>query len=84
MSSAVVIGASGGIGGALETALIEEDVHARVWGFARSRTGAQHLDLTDEASIAAAAALVAQGPAPSLILVATGRSTKAAAAPKRR
>ena len=50
--SAVVIGASGGIGAALEAALIEEDAHEKVWGFARRRTGAQHLDLTDEASIA--------------------------------
>ena len=71
-ASAIIIGASGGIGTALEAALIEEDAHAKVWGFARSRTGAQHLDLTDEASIAAAAALVAQGPAPALVIVATG------------
>jgi len=70
--SAVIVGASGGIGAALETALIEEDAHQTVWGFARSRTGARHLDLTDEASIAAAAAQVAQGPAPSLVIVATG------------
>jgi len=70
--SAIVIGASGGIGAALEAALIEEDAHEKVWGFARRRTGAQHLDLTDEASIAAAAALVAQGPAPALVIVATG------------
>jgi len=70
--SAVIIGASGGIGAALEAALIEEDAHEKVWGFARSRAGAQHLDLTDEASIAAAAALVAQGPAPALVIVATG------------
>ena len=70
--SAVIVGASGGIGAALETALIEEDAHQTVWGFARSRTGARHLDLTDEASIVAAAAQVAQGPAPSLVIVATG------------
>ncbi|MBB5710182.1 SDR family NAD(P)-dependent oxidoreductase [Sphingomonas xinjiangensis] len=71
-SSAVIIGASGGIGGALETALVEEGVFAAVHGFARSRSGAQHLDLTDEASIAAAAAQVAKGPAPGLVIVATG------------
>lgn len=70
--SAVIIGASGGIGAALEAALIDEGAHDKIWGFARSRSGAQHLDLTDEASIAAAAGLVAQGPAPSLIIVATG------------
>ncbi|UYY59940.1 SDR family NAD(P)-dependent oxidoreductase [Sphingomonas sp. S2-65] len=71
-SSAVIIGASGGIGGALEAALVEEGAFGVVHGFARSRGGAQHLDLLDEASIAAAAALVAKGPAPGLVIVATG------------
>lgn len=70
--SAVVIGASGGIGRAFETALIEEGAFEVVHGFARSRTGAQHLDFLDEASIAAAAAHVANGPAPALVIVATG------------
>lgn len=70
--AAVVIGASGGIGAALEAALIEEGAYDVVHGFARSRSGAQHLDLTDEASIAAAAAYVAKGPAPTLVIVATG------------
>ncbi|HEX7853699.1 MAG TPA: SDR family NAD(P)-dependent oxidoreductase [Sphingobium sp.] len=71
-TSAVVIGASGGIGGAFEAALIEEGAFDVVHGFARSRTGAQHLDLLDEASIAAAAAHVAKGPPPTLVIVATG------------
>lgn len=71
-SSAVVIGASGGIGGALEAALIEEGAFGVVHGFARSRSGVQHLDLFDEASIAAAAAHVSAGPDPSLVIVATG------------
>lgn len=70
--SAVVIGASGGIGAAFEAALIEEGAFDIVHGFARSRTGAQHLDLLDEANIAAAAAHVATGPAPTLVFVATG------------
>src|SRR4051812_28453361 len=70
--SAVIIGASGGIGRAFETALIEEGAFEVVHGFARSRIGAQHLDLLDEGSIAAAAALVAKGPLPALIIVATG------------
>lgn len=69
---AVVIGASGGIGGAFEAALLEEGAFDVVHGFARSRTGAGHLDLLDEASIAAAAAHVAQGPPPTLVIVATG------------
>jgi len=72
MSCAVIIGASGGIGAAFEAALIEEGAFDVVHGFARSRAGAQHLDLLDEASIAAAAATVAKGPAPSLVIVATG------------
>jgi NAD(P)-dependent dehydrogenase (short-subunit alcohol dehydrogenase family) len=71
-SSAVIIGASGGIGGAFEAALIEEATFDIVHGFARSRSGAQHIDLLDEASIAAAAAHVAKGPAPTLVIVATG------------
>lgn len=70
--SAVVIGASGGIGGALEAALVEEGMFEVVHGFARSRTGPQHIDVIDEGSIAAAAAGVANGPPPTLIIVATG------------
>ncbi|MET0361600.1 MAG: short-chain dehydrogenase, partial [Sphingobium sp.] len=68
-TSAVVIGASGGIGGAFEAALIHENAFDVVHGFARSRSGGQHLDLLDEASIAAAAALVAAGPPPTLVIV---------------
>ncbi len=71
-ASTVVIGASGGIGAAFEAALIEEGAFDVVHGFARSRTGTQHLDLLDEASIAAAAAHVAKGPPPTLVIVATG------------
>ena len=68
----MVIGASGGIGAAFEAALIEEGGFDVVHGFARSRSGSQHLDLEDEASIAAAAAHVASGPQPILVIVATG------------
>lgn len=64
---AVVIGATGGIGAALADALVEED--ADVVRFGRSLTGAEHLDLTDEASIAAAAV---RAGAPDLVVVATG------------
>ncbi|MGF7150844.1 NAD(P)-dependent dehydrogenase (short-subunit alcohol dehydrogenase family) [Sphingomonas zeicaulis] len=71
-SSAIVIGASGGIGAAFETALIDEGTFDIVHGFARSRGGAQHLDLLDEPTIAAAAATVAKGPPPTLVIVATG------------
>ena len=69
---AVVIGASGGIGGAIEAALVEEGAHSVVHGFARSRSGVRHLDLLDEASIVAAAGHVGAGPAPSLVIIATG------------
>lgn len=71
-ASAVIVGASGGIGAALEAALVDEGAFTVVHGFARSRSGAQHLDLLDEASIEAAAAHVAKGPAPTLVIVATG------------
>jgi NAD(P)-dependent dehydrogenase (short-subunit alcohol dehydrogenase family) len=82
-TSAVVIGASGGIGGALEAALVEEGIFRKVHGLARSRSGVQHLDLRDEASIAAAAAHVASGPAPSLVIVATGLLHAGARAPEK-
>jgi NAD(P)-dependent dehydrogenase (short-subunit alcohol dehydrogenase family) len=65
--NAVVIGASGGIGAALVEALEEEDV--RVLPLARSFTGDRHLDLEDEASIAAAAA---RAGSPDLVIVASG------------
>ena len=70
--SAVIIGASGGIGAAFVTALEEEGAYDVVHGFARSWSGTRHIDLTDEASIAAAAAEVAKGPPPTLVIVATG------------
>lgn len=65
--SAVVIGARGGIGAALAAALEEEGGHAKVHAFARPE-----LDILDEASIAHAAASVAAGPPPNLVIVATG------------
>ena len=70
--AAVIIGASGGIGGAFRALLEEEGAFDQVHGFARSFNGANHVDLLDEASIAAAAAQIASGPAPTLVLVATG------------
>ena len=68
-TSAVVIGASGGIGAALVEALETAGGHAVVHPLSRSGTG---LDLEEEASIAAAAQRVAEGPPPALVLVATG------------
>ena len=51
-ASAVIVGASGGIGAALEAALIEEGQFDVVHGLARSRTGGSAIDLTDEDTIA--------------------------------
>ena len=67
--SAVVIGASGGIGAAVARRLEASGRYAIVHALSRSGTG---FDLEDEASIAAAAARVADGPAPTLVFVATG------------
>ena len=72
MNSAVVIGASGGIGAAIATAIEDEGLFEVVHRFARSAKGAAHIDITDPASIAAAAAIVGNGPAPTLLFVATG------------
>ena len=67
----VIIGASGGIGAALaRQAEARGDV---VIGLARSFSGDRHVDLEDEASIAAAAARFAdQRLAPDRVIVATG------------
>lgn len=67
--SAIVIGASGGIGAAVTARLEASGRYAAVHALSRSGTG---FDLEDEASIAAAAAQVAEGPAPALVFVATG------------
>jgi NAD(P)-dependent dehydrogenase (short-subunit alcohol dehydrogenase family) len=67
---AVVIGASGGIGAAVVDALREED--AEVHAFARRFDGDGRLDLTDEASVAAAAAAARVGGEVDLVFVATG------------
>ncbi len=65
---AVVIGAAGGVGAALATALSEGGHHVVGLG----RGSAPPLDLLDEASIAAAAAHVAGLGAPRLVIDATG------------
>lgn len=83
MSAAVIIGASGGIGGAIADALAEENAFSVVHRFGRSLDGAARIDLTDEASIAAAAAHIARGPAPVLVIVATGLLHDPAHAPEK-
>jgi NAD(P)-dependent dehydrogenase (short-subunit alcohol dehydrogenase family) len=76
LERAVVVGASGGIGGALATALADQGavVHAlsRREGATDARFVTGTIDIENEASIAdAAAALRAEGPF-DLVLVATG------------
>lgn len=83
MSAAVIIGASGGIGGAIADALAEEGAFTQIHRFGRSLDGAGHIDITDEASVAAAAAIVAQGPAPTLVFVATGILHDATSGPEK-
>ncbi|MEM9573292.1 MAG: SDR family NAD(P)-dependent oxidoreductase [Pseudomonadota bacterium] len=83
---AVIIGASGGIGRAVVEALIARaDVDA-IYSFSRTPTEWAHakvrsapLDLLDEASIAAAAKIVANDGAPDLVFVATGLLSNGAA-----
>ncbi len=71
--SAVIIGASGGIGAALADALQADGRHDIIHRFARSLPAPHSVDITDEASVAAAAALVRDsGPPPRLVFVATG------------
>jgi NAD(P)-dependent dehydrogenase (short-subunit alcohol dehydrogenase family) len=67
---AVVVGASGGVGGALMRRLQASRRFSRVYGLGRS--GAVPLDLTDENSIAAAAATVSLSGFVRLIVNAAG------------
>ena len=77
---AAIFGASGGIGGALATRLAERGVE--VWAGSRSGTAADpalrafRFDLSDERSLAQAAATMADAP-PDLVIVATGVLTLA-------
>ena len=76
--TAVVVGAGGGIGAALVAALLRRGADGPVVALSRVAPDAAaglvagRIDVTDEASIAAAAALVAEQPPPRLVLVATG------------
>ena len=67
---AVVIGASGGIGAAVASAL--EKGGCEVIALGRSERGAAYLDLEQEDTIAAAAEHAAARGAPDLVFVATG------------
>lgn len=71
--SAIIIGASGGIGAALADAVQAGGRHDVIHRFARSFPDPYRIDVTDEASVAAAAAQVRDNsPPPRLVLVATG------------
>ena len=84
---AAIIGASGGIGGALATALAEAGVHVH----ALSRSGAAGderrtpgtIDIEDEASIAEAASAVSGDGPLDLVIVASGLLHSADIAPER-
>ena len=82
MSQAVIFGASGGIGSALVAAVVASGRYERVW--AGSRAGKSvagacgfAFDLTDEASIAAAALAMGEGGPLDIALIATGVLTLA-------
>lgn len=71
VGSALVLGATGGIGAALVAALQAEGRWRRVIGL--SRRGDPAVDITEEASLAAAAAwLAGEAPDLALVVVATG------------
>jgi NAD(P)-dependent dehydrogenase (short-subunit alcohol dehydrogenase family) len=65
----IIIGSSGGIGDAFLRVLAGQQGADSVTGLSRA---SGDIDLTNEASIAAAAARCAQGPSPDLVIVATG------------
>jgi NAD(P)-dependent dehydrogenase (short-subunit alcohol dehydrogenase family) len=68
--AAVVIGASGGVGGALVSQLRGDPAFTSLFALARSFAGSARIDITDEASVAAATTgLVAPL---RLVIVATG------------
>jgi len=88
--TAVVIGASGGIGAALTRALADDPAIARIHALSRSgsvpdgrKIAPGHIDLADGESLADAARRVAAGPAPRLVIVASGLLHGDGAAPEK-
>lgn len=74
---AVVVGTSGGVGGALTRALVTRREPMRIHALSRQGVAVEgaeagRIDLDDEASIQAAAERIAQGSPPTLIVLATG------------
>ncbi len=88
-SCAVVVGSSGGIGRALVAALAESGRFAAVHAWSRSGEDAgpgipsRRVDVTDEATIRAGAAALADGPPVGLAIVATGLLHGAGVAPEK-
>lgn len=78
--AAVVLGATGGIGAALADALEARGGHSVVYRVSRSTDG---FGLSDPSAIAAAAKRVANGPAPDLVLLATGLLSEGVRGPER-
>lgn len=68
----MVVGSGGGLGSAFVKLLEQSPSFGSVIQLSRSNSGADHIDLLDEDSIAAAAERVRAGGAPALIVVATG------------
>ncbi len=78
-ATAAVIGASGGIGGAVARQLASDDRFGRVWACSRTRLGSRHeriheleLDYDSHASIERAAEQVAEHGPLDLVFIATG------------
>ena len=79
---AVVIGSTGGVGAAVMAQLMASSAFADVIGFSRGSSPA--LDLTSEATIAAAARdIAARGPPLRLVFVATGFLHDATSGPEK-
>lgn len=76
----IIIGSTGGIGGAFLRALSAQYGADSVIGLSRA---SGEIDLTDEASIAAAAARCAILPPPDLVIVATGMLHDAVGGPEK-
>lgn len=88
-ASAVVVGASGGIGRALIRALAESASHAPIFALSRSESSVPQgvrtlpIDLSDEATIAAAAARVGEAGRVGLVIVATGLLHRTGVSPEK-
>ncbi len=88
-TSAVVVGASGGIGGALVRALAGSAAYAPIFALSRSESAVPQgvrtlpIDLGDEATVAAAAARVGEAGPVGLVIVATGLLHGAGVSPEK-